>query len=106
MVDAVEVTDTTVTVPNIVIRALAGKWVPSARHGRMTHAELGAALGCSETDAARACDAVLARKLVIAGNADILAGTVNKTPKRIEEGREKLDRGAKLGAAALSGVLP
>lgn len=101
-----EVTDEPVTVPDIVLRALTGKWHPSARHGRMTHAELGAALGCSETDAARACDAVLARRLVIAGKADILAGTTNGTPKRIDEGQEKLARGAKLGSAALSGVLP
>lgn len=93
------------TVPDIVVRALTGKWHPSARHARMTHEELGAALGCSATDAARACDAVLARKLVIAGNADVLAGTTNGTPHRIDEGREKLERGAKLGAAALSGVL-
>ena len=98
-------TQPVVTVPAIVQRALRGQWVPSARHDRMTAAELGAALGCSEHDANRAAHAVTARRLIIGGNADMLAGTVNGHPERVEEGRLKIEEGKRLGIMALSGDL-
>ena len=64
-------------VPDLIIRALSGKWVPSRRHLVASPEELGKMMNVPTDVARRAQMAVSARRLAMEGRAQGIAGALN-----------------------------
>ena len=90
-----------VTVPALVLRALAGKWAPSARHKRMATEDLAVAMNCTPWVAGRAMLACRALELARRGRAEDLAGKANGQPERRLDGADMLAEASRLTLAAL-----
>lgn len=93
--------ETQVAVPEVVLRALCGKWHPSARHRRMDSADLAVELGCSPWAAGRAMLANRSLDLARRGRSEDLAGRANGQPGRCLSGAGMLAEAGRLAMAAL-----
>lgn len=92
-----------VVVPDIIVRALSGRFVPSARHYRMTDEQLAAAFGEPPEVGARIKAALAARRLHVLGDAEVKAGAANGEERRVFTGKLRLQQAANLMVNALCG---
>lgn len=92
-----------VPVPDIIIRALGGRFVPAMRHYRMTDAELAVALGEPPELGPRIRSALTARRLHLQGDGDLKSGLANGDAQRAAMGKLRMAQAARLGLFALGG---
>lgn len=87
-------------VPDIVVRALSGTWVPSRRHLVATPEQLATMLSITPDVAKRVQLAVSARRLAVEARSEKLAADHNQWPEAaVSSGRKLAAAGAQLRAA-------
>jgi hypothetical protein len=87
-------------VPDLVVRALSGTWVPSRRHLVATPDQLAVMMGVTPDVAKRAQIAASARRLALEAKSEKLAAEHNGWPESaVSSGRKLAAAGAQLRAA-------